>query len=655
MIDRHSKDANAIALYGTAQPVPVGRPLAAGRLTAVWDQGALRTIRWDGIEILRGIAFLSRNEAWGNNSAEIFNLDIAVETARFQVRFDIAITNGAERLAATARIEGDQDGRLSFAVSASAETDFATNRTGLVILHPLEHLVGQPVDVVHTDGTRARRQFPDRISPAQPIFDIRSLTHDAGPGIRVAINLTGAKFEMEDHRNWMDASYKTYSGSLLDPWPYVIARGETVVQSATLTATGRLSAQRSCVVDTPVSVILGKQVERLPRFGTALSLSRPESALDSLELLEEAAPAFLTGRIDRRRNDQDRQTLEMAKIAQATDIPLQLELILSAEASARHELDGIADQLKRADVNPAAIVVTQAHDLVSYQPGDPRPPGPDYSEMAAAARAAFPGIPIGGGVVAFFTELNRLPVPLDLFDFVTHAVCPAVHAADDLSLMENLEAAKWIFESARQMIGATQYHLGPSWLSSRVNPYGPGVVPNPEDERVCLAHTDPRQRGLFGAAWLLGLAAAAAEAELAAVCLASLTGPQGLVCGTGDRRPSGHPEAQVVPAYHVLKGLAARGSCRRLATTSGDPTVIASLGVESDSSTEVWLANLTAREQRVKIEGWRDPVKIHLIDETRFAASLQASFLTGSGIETGGDEDLTLGPYATARIASLAP
>ena len=654
MIDRHSDNAEAIALYGTAQPVPERRQLTAGRLTAVWDQGALRTICWDGVEILRGIAFLSRDEAWGNNAAEIVDLDIAVETARFQVCFDIAITNGAQRLTAAARIDGDQDGRLSFAVSAAAETDFATNRTGLVILHPLEHVVGQPVDVVHTDGARARRRFPDRISPAQPIFDIRSLTHDAGPGIKAAIMLEGAKFEMEDHRNWMDASYKTYSGSLLDPWPYMIARGETVVQSATLAVTGRSGTRSIRTDDAPISVTLGKQVEWLPRFGTALSLTRPASALDSLGMLEEAAPAFLIARIDGRRNDQDRQTADLVKIAEATDVPLQLELILSAEASAQHELDGIADQLKRARVNPAAIVVTQAHDMVSYQPGDPRPPGPDYSEMAAAARAAFPDTPIGGGVVAFFTELNRLPVPMGLFDFVTHAVCPAVHAADDLSLMENLEAAKWIFGSTRHMIGATQYHLGPSWLSSRMNPYGPGVVPNPEDERVCLAQTDPRQRGLFGAAWLLGLAAAAAEAELAAVCLASLTGPQGLVCGTGDRRPSGHPAAQVVPAYHVLKGLAVRSSCRRLKTTSGDPTTIASLGVESDDGTELWMANLTARRQRVKIEGWRGPAKIHLIDETRFAASLQASLLTSSGIETKRAEDLTLGPYATARIASPA-
>jgi hypothetical protein len=138
---------------------------------------------------------------------------------------------------------------------------------------------------------------------------------------------------------------------------------------------------------------------------------------------------------------------------------------------ATQDIAEISLALKRSGVAPNAIIITQAHDMASFQPGDPRPPGPDYSEMAVAARAAFPGIPIGGGVVAFFTELNRLPVPIGLFDFVVHTVCPAVHAADDQTLMENLEAAKWIFASTRQMIGATKYQLGPSWISSRVNPY----------------------------------------------------------------------------------------------------------------------------------------------------------------------------------------
>ncbi len=654
MIRGKLDQADPIALFGAAQPVPERRTLSAGRLEAVWDAGALRNIRYDGIEVLRGIAFLSRDDAWRNNSAEIDILDLREEDASFHISFDLAITNGVQRLKAAAQIDGRADGSLHCSVSATAETDFSTNRTGFTVLHPLKHVVGQPVDVIHTDGTRSRKRFPEMISPAQPIFDIRSLTHEVGPGLKATVLMEGAKFEMEDHRNWMDASYKTYSGSLLDPWPYVIGQGECVTQSVTLTVAGRSTTRGGSASGTAVPVVLGEPAEALPEFGTALSLTRPSGALEGLNLLLDAAPAFLVGRVDGRQSELDLQATDLAEIGRATKTPLQIELILPALRSAHRELKDFAMALDRAGVVPQSVVVTQAHDMVSFQPGDPRPPGPSHSEMAAAAREAFPDVPIGGGVVAFFTELNRLPVPKDLFDFVTHAVCPTVHAADDVSLMENLEAAEWIFASARNMIGSTPYHLGPSWISSRVNPYGPSVDSNEENQRLCLAQTDPRQRGLFGAAWLLGLAAVSAEAGLDSVGLASLAGPQGLICGPRDRKPPGHPKAEVTPAYHVLKGLAAHRSCRRLVTACGDPGTVAALGIETSAGCELWLANLTARRQRVQIEGWQGTAELHLIDEASFAPALKADFLTSPGIRLERTTNLSMGPYASARLAPAA-
>jgi hypothetical protein len=215
---------------------------------------------------------------------------------------------------------------------------------------------------------------------------------------------------------------------------------------------------------------LGEPTEALPDFGTALALTGPADVLEVSELLEWARPAYLVDRVDGRHFDLDAQAADLDRIARVTNIPLQLEIILPGRGSATQDIAKISLALKHSGVVPAAIIITQAHDMESFQPGDTRPTGPDYSEMAVAARAAFPGIPIGGGVVAFFTELNRLPVPIGLFDFVVHTVCPAVHAADDQTLMENLEAAKWIFASTRQMIGNTKYQLGPSWISSRVNP-----------------------------------------------------------------------------------------------------------------------------------------------------------------------------------------
>ncbi len=60
--------------------------------------------------------------------------------------------------------------------------------------------------------------------------------------------------------------------------------------------------------------------------------------------------------------------------------------------------------------------------------------------LYAAARDAFPGVRLGGGMFSFFTELNRKQPPAELLRFRDNTTCPIVHAADDRSVMETLEA-----------------------------------------------------------------------------------------------------------------------------------------------------------------------------------------------------------------------
>ena len=50
--------------------------------------------------------------------------------------------------------------------------------------------------------------------------------------------MEGDTFEMEDQRNWTDASYKTYVRPLALPWPYTLASGAALDQSVTLTVSG---------------------------------------------------------------------------------------------------------------------------------------------------------------------------------------------------------------------------------------------------------------------------------------------------------------------------------------------------------------------------------------------------------------------------------
>jgi len=333
--------------------------------------------------------------------------------------------------------------------------------------------------------------------------------------------------------------------------------------------------------------------------------------------------------------------------------PVTLEIILPAKEPADKEVAAIASAVNAAGLTPASVVITQMHDLKSFQPNTPRPWGPTYEEMAAAARASFPDSVLGGGMLSYFTELNRRPAPKGVFDFITHTGCPIVHAADDISIMETLETLPWIFASARAMIGKVPYHIGPTGIPCRDNPYGAAVAPNPDNGRVCLSDIDPRQRGLFAAAWNVGYLSAAATAGVNTLALGSATGSQGMIYR---KLAHGQPwfdrgGARVYPIYHVIAGLAVASGARRIDTVSSAPSKVAALAHRSKGGQVLWLANLSGETQRLKVRGFDGPARLHVLDERSFEAAVRdPAWLDSGGTFIRKAGSLELPSYGVARI-----
>ena len=80
--------------------------------------------------------------------------------------------------------------------------------------------------------------------------------------------MEGDTFEMEDQRNWTDASYKTYVRPLALPWPYTLAAGTRLAQSVSLAFEGSAPARQSTA--DAVSLKLGKPLGTLPALGLGL-------------------------------------------------------------------------------------------------------------------------------------------------------------------------------------------------------------------------------------------------------------------------------------------------------------------------------------------------------------------------------------------------
>ncbi|HEY9211774.1 MAG TPA: hypothetical protein VIQ29_02845, partial [Ancylobacter sp.] len=537
---------------------------------------------------------------------------------------------GGERLNYRASITGTANG-VAFEAEATPEGDFLTNRCGFSILHPVVGLAGSPVEIEHVDGAIEHSVLPALIDPAQPFMQMRAISHQVAPGVCATCRMEGDAFEMEDQRNWSDASFKTYVRPLALPWPYTLPAGEPQAQSVTLTidVAGDASAPVARGANEPVRISLGDIVGTLPRFGLILTPEEAAATLKHGDRLKELAPQTLLCHFDLTSGHGLKALRAFRDIAQLHPAELVLECVVPCMAPVDEEMAHIARLVREVGLKLDAIAVSPAVDRKSTPPGSKWPDCPPLEEVYAATRRAFPGVRLGGGMFSYFTELNRKRPPVQHLDYVTHCTCPIVHDPDDRSVMQSLEALPFILRSTRAIIGAgTPYRIGPSTLGMRHNPYGSRTMPNPEGRRIPMTANDPRQRGLFAAAWMIGYAARLGEAGVEAFTGAALTGDFGLLDEDGRARP----------VFHAAKMLADIGGWARVACRSSDEDRVLALSGRSDlAERTVLLANLTARDQRVELPAG----EIVMLDETAMDSPQP---LKGK---------LTLRAYAVARVVLL--
>ena len=155
------------------------------------------------------------------------------------------------------------------------------------------------------------------------------------------------------------------------------------------------------------------------------------------------------------------------------------------------ELAAVAEIAAQAGLKPDAIVPEQARLLSFTLEKIPALGIPDFDEVYGAARAAFPGVRLGGGVFTNFTELNRNCAEPALFDFLTHSTCAVVHEPDDRSVMETLQTLPDIVASAKAWAGGKPYRIAPSAIGMRFNPYGPDVHQNSRQRALLLQPPGP--------------------------------------------------------------------------------------------------------------------------------------------------------------------
>ena len=610
--------------------LPERHTLQAGPVELLFDGGSLRYFRIQGRDVLWHVYAAVRDRDWGTVPGELRNVELEQDDGTFSLTFESEHQQDEVHFVWQGKVAGGVDGSVTFSFEGEARSTFETNRTGFCVLHS-SACAGVPCQIEHTDGNVTEGEFPTHISPHQPFKNIRAISHEITPELWARVEMTGDTFEMEDQRNWTDASFKTYCRPHALPAPYTLEEGEQVRQQVTLTLEGELPGTPDRP-ETPVLSVESGKTSALPDIGLGVA----EAPLDDtdLERLKRLNLSHL--RLDLNLAADYKSRLELIS-QEAQRVGAGLELAVHLSGDAETELDNLVRILDELEPQVVRFLVFEKDEASTSAQALTR---------ARAALASYDA-PIGGGTDSFFTELNRNRPPADALDIVTYSLNPQVHAFDNASLIETLPMQAETVKNAAHFSGKP-VTVSPITLKMRGNPNAMS------EDGGSVERGDPRQLSLFGAGWTLGSLKYLLESEAVSLTYFETAGPLGVLAGeTSEGFPA--PENSVYPLYHVFADVGEFIGGQVVKSRSSHPLAAEGLVLQKDGNTTVLLANPTGEAREVGLEGVSGTFKARLLDETNVVeAMLEPDSYRNTEKETLETSSVTLPPYAYLRLDKVS-
>ncbi len=642
-----------IRLQGFAEAAKSRRILQAGPLSAEFDQGALRNIRMGSTLVLQQIYSAVRDHNWGTVTPDITILTEQQTNDSHLIVFrsdhrqgDIHFTwDGTIHLVITPDNPA-QTASITFTMNGEAKTTFLRNRIGFCVLHDAS-IAGHPCEIVHTDGsTDYQARFPDLISPHQPYFDIRAIAHTLPDGMRALVTMRGDTFEMEDQRNWTDASFKTYCTPLALPFPVKVEAGTKIAQAVEITFTGSLPQEQT--TEALAEIRISDEQQPLPHLGTCLAQDTITD--EQIGLLRSLRLAALRVDMDAGSPQLSADLDAAQRVASAIGARLDIALWLSADAA---EDLALFSAVWRS--HPAA---QDTRHVLVFQRGHKCTPA---STLQLAAHKL--GETVIGGTDAFFTELNRdRPDIASGIVGITYSTNPQVHAFDNASLIETLAMQGETLRSARAFCGSLPIFVSPVTLKMRWNPNATSV-PAPTPPGELPATTDVRQASLFGAVWTMGSIKHHAENGAHTVHYYKTHGIEGLIPPTeGNPLPGKFPDSdRTFPLFLVLAEIAdfgTNGPVLVRPSLSSQPRIAEMLALTNDhGKMRLLLANYTPEARRVRVMDLAHSLRGRslTVDNVQAAAAAPESYLREWPLRFSADESqwFELSPYGLLVLETI--
>ena len=577
--------------------------LATDELACIFetDTGFLRKIVHGETEIVRAVYAAVRDENWNTVEPDIEVRNVRVEQNGFQVDFDALCQAAGICFCWSGSIEAHGP-KLTFTFKGEARSSFRKNRIGLCVLHPIRECAALPCLIQDTCGKWSEAFFPGYISPHQPFKDFRGLHWSPRPGVEAELLFQGDIFETEDQRNWTDASFKTYCTPLAHPFPVLIEAGTKLYQQVAL------DLKSGEPVHHAESKIPEIRLEKLdgevpmPRLG--LGMASHGCRLSQIQLQ----------RLKKLRLSHLRVDLRLARDAWVNDYRLAVEEAVAIGARLQAALfvsDNALQELAqfRHLMDPAIVyscLIFHEKEISTSE------------RWLLIAQELLQGVQIVAGTNAYFAELNRNRPPKGFP--AAYSINPQVHAFDDRSLMENLEAQPATVKSARQFCEHGVV-LSPITLRPRFNPNATSITMQPEGQLPSAV--DRRQRTMVGACWMAGSLAALLSSEgVVSLTYFETTGWRGLMeTHLGSPLPAKFDSSpdEIFPLYYVLEFVAGASFVLRLGNALSDCVSVLGLR-DRDGSTRYLLANLEAISKRIRCRVATNAIELRILSETNLDA-----------------------------------
>jgi len=600
-------------------------PLRAGSVSMVFDADNvfLRYIRVGEDEVLRGINAPIRNQNWATIAPAVSNLQVDQQDDSFRVTFDAVCQRDDIDFRWHGSISGDAQGKIEFAFDGEAHSTFQKNRIGFCVLHG-PSAAGQPWVLETTDGKQSLGRFPKLISPHQPAKNLQAITHEVADGIHARVAFEGDIFEMEDQRNWTDASFKTYCTPLEIPYPVELSKGTKISQKISISIDGDLPEPDSSIE--PLVLTIGRNERKLPLLGLQVSGEVADLSEEQVKRLDMLHLDHL--RVDLALSDQSfiGELRRATRQSQALNVALQV--VLGPGESP--DFDALVKEVK---------VLRPPVRYWLIRGGDP-------TQFAAAFRFLTPvagSAKIGVTRVTNFVELNRARPDSRSVQAVGFAINPQIHAFDNASMVETLPIQASAVRSARQFSQDLPIVVGPVTLTPPLldgvdQPGGPpqgGPLPT---------WVDPRQLEPFAAVWTLGSLKYLADSGTDSATFFETVGWNGIMdVDDVSSRPKEFPSrpGELFPVYQLLRevGEFQGGSVRQVDTS--DNLAAIGLALRKAGKLRVLVGNLTGERQSIFIKGLSaNSVDVHLPG--------------GGTIQVTSDSPISIPPYGIARIDQVA-